>query len=211
MMTPTPKGKTPPCSPSCAAKPTRPNTERAPRARAYGSSVGKLLALLALMLIGCAVGDAETPRPRVEANACYESFQNVLEGWEALVGPVPERCQHLDETVAVHLTSAPMPCKGSDPGRVVGCFMAEEGEPLNEGDIYITSRHTDETQRVDTSVHEWVHALAYCVRSSGNPDHDDHALWGAHPHEYPIVYDPKDVKSYAVVTSALGPCLGSPK
>jgi hypothetical protein len=158
------------------------------------------------MCVGCAVGGAESPRPRTDGPACVESFGAVLEGWEALVGSVPEDCAHLDETYNLQLMSDQMPCTGDVSGRVVGCSISPPG-PRNEGDMFVNAHDTDETQRVDISVHEWVHALAYCVRGSGDPGHDDVTLWGEHPHGRAIELDPHDVKAYGLVTSALGSCI----
>lgn len=200
MLTLTLKGRTPPRTPSCGAQPSRWNTGRTVRTRSYASLVGKWFALLALVLAGCAVGDVETPRPRIEANACFSSFANAVEGWDYFVGPVPAKCQHLDESYRIVVTNGPMPCKASDPGRVVGCQMPDERA------IYIAA-DVSETKKVDISVHEWIHALSQCIDGDGDPNHLKLAAWGKHPHDHTVDISPDNARSYGIVTSALGPCL----
>lgn len=213
-------GKTLPFTPSCAAKPSRSNTGESVCSQPYAPRVGKLSAALALTLVGCAVGDVESPRPRTDGMACYEAFDAAAEGWEMFVGPLPPQCQHLDEVYRIVVTDGPMPCMGSDPGRVVGCHLAnvnERGErAVGERVIYIAADLSD-TGRVDQSVHEWMHALSYCVRwdapgyqtdlVDGANDHADVRVWGTNPHDKSIRLDPDSAQSYGVLVSAIGPCV----
>lgn len=152
------------------------------------------------MVASCALGDVETPRPRVEHMACYASFAAAREGWEMFVGPVPAECQHLDEVYAVELTSGPMPCKASDPGRVIGCTQ-------DWLELISIREDLGETKRVDVSVHEWMHALSSCIRGDADGDHSDLLVWGAHPHDHAVSIAPESARAYGIVSSALGPCL----
>ena len=160
----------------------------------------RFVALVLVVLAGCALGDAESVRPLNEPRACYASFAAALEGWEAFVGPVPAECQRLDEVYTIEVTSGEMPCESPDPGRVIGCTEYELAR--------ITIRKgIGETKAVDTSVHEWMHALSGCVGVEGNNAHLNARIWGEDPYDNSITLEPESARAYALAASGIGPCI----
>lgn len=163
-------------------------------------------ALVLVAVAGCAVGDVESMRPQNTPRACYASFEVAVEGWEAFMGPLPAECLHLDEVYTIELSSGPMPCKASDPGRVIGCT---EYDPHR-----ITLRAgLGEEKTVNIAVHEWMHALSACagVSADDNAHHADERIWGEDPHTMSFdlsgLLDPQSARAYALGASGVGPCL----
>lgn len=161
--------------------------------------VSLMLLLWASALASCAVGEVGEPRPHIDGNACYESFHNAVEGWERFVGPLPEKCQRMDEKFEI-VISDHMPCTGDVSGKVIGC--------TGPGWFITIRAGIGETKMANTSVHEWLHALEYCMYGDdANNEHADTRVWGEHPHDQTQVLDPTNAKDFGIATSAIGPCL----
>lgn len=147
--------------------------------------MGRLLFALAFVLLAAACA-APTPNdPQEITGACQRSFRPTLEAWEAELGRVPAECAYLDAEYSVQvLPAAELPCDKPGPGeRVNGCTV----QPGME--IYILKSRTrpsimhyirksrTNVELVDTSVHEWIHAIAQCVDGHMDVDHVRYELW----------------------------------
>jgi hypothetical protein len=139
---------------------------------------------LCLIVSACAPAPGDKPSGEL-TGACVRSFRPTLEAWEAELGRVPAECAYLDQEYSVELFSAAeLPCDDPGPGeQVLGCTE----QPTMA--IYILKRrgrrvlvhhgHKSRTnvELVDTSVHEWIHALADCVDSDMDLEHVRVELW----------------------------------
>lgn len=145
-----------------------------------------------LLLAACANDDQPSPTETVITGACNRSFRAVLEAWELEFGRVPEPCAFLDAEYPVQVVTADeLPCDRAPAGaELVGC--------LHDGVIYLL-RGRSELELIDSSVHEWIHALAACV--DGTPDelHVRGELW--------IDYGPDTIEAQALASVEIGKCL----
>ena len=125
---------------------------------------------LLVVLLLCACAPTPTDAPTSVSGACQRSFRPTLEAWEAARGRVPDTCAYLDAEYAVQLVEqGELPCDAAgDNELLVGC---------TQGDTIYLLRGRDNVQLVDTSVHEWVHALADCVYGDVDRDHLRAGLW----------------------------------
>lgn len=153
-----------------------------------------IFALLALLLAACEP-DPPPTKPGI-TGACVRSFRPTLREWEARYGRVPEACESLDVDVDVMLASMQeIPCPAESPLElVIGCY-----QPSNGDDVIYLIETADGGLLVDTSVHEWVHALADCVL--GYPDilHLRGDLWAQ--------YGTDTVELQAQASAEIGECL----
>lgn len=110
-----------------------------------------------LALAACAPAPDDDPQEII--GACQRSFRPTLEAWEAELGRVPDECAYLDSVYSVQVLSASeLPCDPPGPGELVtGCTV----QPLMA--IYLLGDGRTNVDLVNTSVHEWIHALAQCV------------------------------------------------
>lgn len=158
----------------------------------YAKALGIVVAvaLIAHWLSGCE--PADPPAEPGITGACVRSFRPTLEAWEAEFGRVPEECAYLDAELDVQLGSeAEIPCAPeASTELVVGCL---------HGDVIYLLEGRDDGLLVDTSVHEWTHALARCV--DGDPDryHLRGELWAQ--------YGPETVELQAQASAEIGACL----
>ncbi|HYC44486.1 MAG TPA: hypothetical protein VED01_03280 [Burkholderiales bacterium] len=146
--------------------------------------------LLALLAMACA--PAPSDEPAITA-ACVRSFRPTLAAWESVHGRVPEDCAYLDAELDVQLASEDeIPCAPeASTELVVGCMVPGDAIYLLEG--------RDDVQLVDTSVHEWVHALAHCVDGDADRYHLRGELWAQ--------YGPESVELQAQASAEIGECL----
>ena len=152
-----------------------------------------LTIMLALILSSCT--DAHEPAEPVVTMACIRSFATTLAEWERNAGErVPKQCQFLDADYEVQLVSAadmPRECiSGGEGTEVVGCTLG--------GVIYLLDSR-DAIERVDTSVHEWVHALSQCVYGDVDQYHLRAGLWASSGAE--------STEVQAQAAAVLGECL----
>ncbi len=150
----------------------------------------KRLALLAVLVAAC--GPSAPHDPGI-TGACTRSFRPTLEAWEAQLGHVPDECAYLDTQYDVRLVDqqAQLPCPTPAANEtLVGCTQGET--------IYLL-RGRDDVELVDTSVHEWVHALAQCVYGDPDADHLRAQLWG--------VYGAESIETQAQAAAQIGRCL----
>jgi hypothetical protein len=126
---------------------------------------------LLLVLVACAPA-APDDGPQEITGACQRSFRPALEAWEAELGRVPAECAYLDTQYTVEvLPASELPCDPPGPGELVtGCTV----QPLQA--IYLLGDRTN-VELVDTSVHEWLHALADCVDGDMDRYHVRVELW----------------------------------
>lgn len=158
------------------------------------------LVFVCLMLLGALLGllftascDPSKPSVPVITGACTRSFRPTLEAWEAVRGRVPETCAYLDTVYAVQLVSeAEIPCEKETNGLIVGCTQPEERT------IYLLKGRSA-SELVDTSVHEWVHALADCVDGDRDTNHLRGELWGD--------YGVDAIEVQAQAAAVIGGCL----
>lgn len=135
----------------------------------------RLLALLAIALATACLPAADEPAPDAGegiANACMRSFPPTLEAWQAQFGRVPSECAYLDAWYTVQLVDAseiPAAACEPEPG-LVACTSP------GERTIYLV-RGRDDVALVDSSVHEWVHAIARCVNGDADRGHSRAGLW----------------------------------
>lgn len=150
----------------------------------------RLLLACALLLAACADDSPDTQT--VITGACNRAFRAVLEAWETEFGRVPDPCAYLDADYPVQLVGpGELPCEAAPSGaELVGC--------LHEGVIYLLRGRTD-LELIDSSVHEWIHALAECV--DGTPDHYHlrGQLW--------IDYGADTIEAQALASVEIGKCL----
>lgn len=144
-----------------------------------------------LLLIGCEQ-TAGREEPRI-TRACIRSFAPALDAWQAELGRVPEACAYLDAELDVQIVSeAEIPCAPESSSElVVGCFVP--------GDAIYLLESRDLIQLVDTSVHEWVHALAHCVDGDSDRYHLRAGLWAQ--------YGADTVELQAQASAEIGGCL----
>jgi hypothetical protein len=85
---------------------------------------------------------------------------------------VPAECAYLDTEYSVEvLPASELPCDPPGPGELVtGCTV----QPLQA--IYLLGDRAN-VELVDTSVHEWLHALADCVDGDMDRLHVRVELW----------------------------------
>lgn len=156
--------------------------------------------LLLVLAAGCA---AQAPVPRASegqlTGACVRSFLPTLRAWEARFGRAPDRCATLDLQYRVHLVSASeledagCDCVCSRSGQLVGCTTQPDQQ------IYLLDGRTN-VDVVDTSAHEWVHAIEQCVRGSMDVDHVRPGLWERND-------GAESVEIQAQSAAAIGACL----
>lgn len=149
----------------------------------------RFLALFAL-LAAC-----ESSQPATETvitGTCIRSFRAVLEAWEAARGRVPEECAYLDADYDVELVGAgELPCEPAGPGgKLVGC---------TQGQVIYLLRGRDELDLVDSSAHEWIHALSDCVDGTLDAEHLRSDLW--------IEYGADTIEAQALAGVEIGKCL----
>lgn len=139
--------------------------------------MSRVLFAMVFALAGCA---AQPPLPRAGTpaltGACVRSFASTLRAWEAQFGRVPPKCSLLDAQYRVHLVSASelesagCDCVCSSSGQLVGCTTQPERA------IYLLNGRTS-VDYVNTSVHEWIHAIEQCVHGSMDVEHVRTKLW----------------------------------
>lgn len=163
--------------------------------KCYWKALGVVVAVavLAEWLSGCAPD--RTPEPGI-TRACVRSFAPTLAEWEARHGRVPDECAYLDSEVDVVLASKDeIPCPVEAPLElVIGCYQGSDGEDV----IYLLEM-SDNGLLVDTSVHEWVHALADCVLAYPDIRHLRGDLWAQ--------YGADTVELQAQAAAEIGECL----
>lgn len=137
-----------------------------------------------------ACGPAPAPDPGI-TRACVRSFRPALQAWEREHGRVPDDCAYLDAVYPVQLVSAEeLPCEDEPGSIVVGCIVRDDA-------IYLLEDRLP-AQLVDTSVHEWVHALAGCVDGDIDAEHLRGELWRT--------YGPNTVEFAAQTAAEIGAC-----
>ena len=135
----------------------------------------RFVLLAAIALFSCADDPGGRDERPAITHACVRSFYAVSQAWEAASGkPVPIECSLLDLEYDVQVVDddAVIPCV-VDPSAgllQVGCTRVDERV------IYILGGRDDVTM-VDTSVHEWLHALADCVLGDPDREHLRAGIW----------------------------------
>lgn len=150
----------------------------------------RFLALFAL-LAAC----ESSPPPATETEitgTCIRSFRAVLEAWEAALGRVPEACAYLDADYEVELVgTGELPCDAAPAGsELVGC---------TQGSVIYLRSGRDDLGLIDTSAHEWTHALSKCVNGTADREHLRAQLW--------IDYGAASVEAQALAAVVIGRCL----
>jgi hypothetical protein len=147
----------------------------------------------AFSLPACESGAASDEASGI-TRACYRSFAPTLVAWEDALVRVPERCAYLDKLYTVQLANTgEIPCTTEASNQTVaGCTTPEDHT------IYLLASG-DNVQMTDTSVHEWVHALADCVDGDRDADHLRAELWAD--------YGPNSVEAQAQASAEIGECL----
>lgn len=174
-----------------------------------------LVVIAALVLCSCAESAMGDPRGRADGDACYLAIGPVVDAWEALVGPVPERCRDAMGGYALEVLPA--------PEFAARCSEAVEGGPVPRGactsfrgGFIAVADRWGESMRVDLAVHEWVHVVARCVGADpedddASNDHADLLVWGARGGNVERTYwhDESTVVGLATTNALVGPCVGA--
>lgn len=149
--------------------------------------------VLALSLPACESTEPSDREPQI-TRACYRSFAPTLDAWERALVRAPASCAALDKLYTVQLASTgEIPCTTEASNwTVAGCTTPEDQT------IYLLAGG-DNIQMTDTSVHEWVHALADCVDGNRDADHLRAELWAD--------YGPNTVEAQAQASAEIGECL----
>lgn len=161
-------------------------------------AVFALLALalaLVFALSSCAVDEpAELDTDPPITGACVRAFRPTLEAWELQFGRVPASCAFLDVTYDVQLVAAgELPCApGSGNETVVSCT-----QPNARVISLLASRSSLEI--VNSMVHEWIHAISYCVRGELDLQHLEAKAWAS--------YGGNTVEAQALAGKEVGECL----
>jgi hypothetical protein len=146
--------------------------------------------IFALLFLSCV---PDEPEESGITGACVRSFRPTLQEWEAVQGRVPEDCAYLDMVYTVQLASREeIPCEMEEGSQTIGCTQPEEQA------IYLLEGRTA-SQLVDSSVHEWVHALADCVDGDRDRFHLRGELWNQ--------YGTDTVEFQAQWMAEIGSCL----
>jgi hypothetical protein len=151
------------------------------------------LAFACLVLLAACPGEAPASELPTITRACYRSFAPTLAAWEAEFGRAPVECSLLDTEYTVQLaTPAEIPCVASRAESVIGCIT------YSARAIYLLDGR-DERALTDSSVHEWVHALAHCADGDGDGAHLRAELWA--------LYGAGSVEVQALAGALAGECL----
>lgn len=150
------------------------------------------LSLVTTVSNGCASDEPTGPAPITRA--CYRSFAPTLDAWQGALLRVPEECTLLDQEYTVsQVLSESIPCRPASSSEVVvGCTV-----PRTQ-DIYLLAGR-DDLATTDSSVHEWIHALADCVSGDADYDHLRASLWAE--------YGADTVEAQALGNVTTGECL----
>lgn len=130
--------------------------------------------LVAVALLTCSSCAPDEPDDRREiTGACQRSFRPTLEAWEGALGRVPSDCAYLDDVYSVQLLPPEdAPCMAAELNQLVtGCTEHPSMA------IYILDVGRTNVDLVNTSVHEWIHALAQCVDGDMDVEHTRVELW----------------------------------
>lgn len=162
----------------------------------------KTLIALVFAAVTCACA-AQAPRPRPSGppltGACMRSFLTTLRAWEAQFGRAPTECTLLDARYRVNLVSARelasagCDCACSASGELVGCTTQPDRE------IYLLESRTN-IELVDTSAHEWIHAIEQCAHGDMDVGHARSKLWERND-------GAASVEIQAQASSQIGECL----
>lgn len=148
--------------------------------------------LLLVLLVACGGSDGGAGGGGF-TGACTRAFRPTLEAWETALGRVPDECALLDTQIDVQLVDqqSDLPCPLPAVNEtLVGC---------TQGSTIYLLRGRDNVELVDTSVHEWVHALAQCVYGDPDADHLRAQLWG--------YYGAESIETQAQAGAQIGECL----
>lgn len=130
--------------------------------------------LLSLLLATACASERAAPTPNAPTGACVRSFRAVLEAWETLSRTrVPEECAFLDAEYNVVLARDIPECEGEPIGvneQTAACTL-----PAQRTILILDA--LDDLQRLDMSVHEWIHALSDCVYGDPDTEHLRAGLW----------------------------------
>lgn len=130
--------------------------------------------ILIFLLFSCnpQVPEVET-LPQQITHACSRSFYPTLLAWESVFGRAPTQCQSLDKVYTVYManTTDMAACKSLGSNQLTtGCT-----ETILRTILLLKGR--SQLQLVDSSIHEWIHVLAYCVFREADYEHVNPKLW----------------------------------
>lgn len=164
--------------------------------RLFGTFIASVVTLLfSALMSGCASSSPIDAEPRI-TRACYRSFAPTVDAWDQVVGRAPLECAYLDKEYTVQLLHQSGDFLACTPvassWTVAGCTHPPTST------IYMLASD-DNVQMTNTSVHEWVHALADCVDGDADPDHLRAELWAD--------YGANTVELQAQASAEIGACL----
>lgn len=149
-----------------------------------------------VVLAACA---PSAPAKTEVTHACSRSFAAVLDAWNgaaetAGTNRAPDECTFLDTQYDVSQADG-ITCDAEPHGdneHVVGCTFPETHE-------IVIWNGLDDAAAVDTSVHEWIHALANCVLGDPDAEHLRAGLWAQ--------FGANSVEIQASAAAQIGECL----
>jgi hypothetical protein len=102
-----------------------------------------------------------------------EARRAAIDGWEQVIGPVSNECYRDTKQYIIVELHKMVEC-GSKPVSK-GFHRSGCCEPLkHQIDVLITE---DEYEKMDIVVHEFIHALDWCINHRADSGHDDISLW----------------------------------
>lgn len=136
-----------------------------------------MLPLLALMACTNPTTDIDAADPM--ALDYRDDFRATEDAWAQTVGTLPEQCRTLTARVLVSETTKDelaSVCPAEPGFYTLGCFLAPEPGLDAEPVIYLAT-DVEAATVSDSAIHEWVHALAWCVYGEPDTDHARAPLW----------------------------------
>lgn len=150
------------------------------------------------LVLGLALGNAifsgcnssDEPAPKGISEACIRSFAPTLREYEAAVGHrVADACRFLDRDYNIVLLDRELEVlcgeQLAENEQLAGCTHSGTTKT-----IYLNSSRSL-LQQVDSSVHEWFHAILACDQSNPDSYHLSGRIW--------MVYGTKTAEANAIV------------
>lgn len=115
--------------------------------------------------------------------SCYQNIRNTepldyenarratISAWEKIIGKVSDNCYYFTEdTSLAEAENLPDECLAEPNMVVIGCYFKKSNS------IFILNS-LSKYKKLDTAVHEYIHALSYCMFGYSDHDHENPFLW----------------------------------
>lgn len=144
-------------------------------------------AMLAALIISMSAFLSGCTNENIEITGVIADYSDAMwaevDAWEELIGDVSSVClKKLRKTIVTEVDpqreSLDVPCgfdNTPNEQRLTGCFVHSKYGDLPYVILILSTR--TQMQKMDTAVHEFVHATAQCMESDSDGDHSDKRLW----------------------------------